>query len=148
MPSTLDATPQSTASASTAAATADRSDPSARRGGLTIADKVVERTAGQILKDLPGVGGTSSGLFGIGANSSLDTRPSVDVTLSGRSCTLAVSLGLSYPSPIAEVTEQVRTQLSSEVERLTGVVVRQVDIAVRWLKPRSSGSDQGRRSLQ
>ena len=79
-------------------------DAPARRGGLTIADKVVERTAGQVLKDLPGVGGTSSGLFGIGASSSLDTRPSVDVTLSGRSCTLAVQLGLAYPTPIAEAT--------------------------------------------
>jgi uncharacterized alkaline shock family protein YloU len=141
--STLDAT-----SPPAEAAADDRPDSPARRGGLTIADKVVERTAGQILKDLPGVGGTSAGLFGIGANSSMDTRPSVDVTLSGRSCTLAVSLGLSYPTPIAEVTEQVRTQLSSEVERLTGVNVRQVDIAVRWLKPQSAGSDPGRRSLQ
>lgn len=143
MPSILDAPPRTAVSA-----TDDRVDPSARRGGLTIADKVVERTAGQILKELPGVGGTSAGLFGIGASSSMDTRPSVDVTLSGRSCTLAVSLGLSYPTPIAEATEHVRTRLSSEVERLTGVTVRQVDIAVRWLEPRSSGTDQGRRSLQ
>ncbi|MGC2939553.1 MULTISPECIES: Asp23/Gls24 family envelope stress response protein [unclassified Brevibacterium] len=123
-------------------------DAPARRGGLTIADKVVERTAGQVLKDLPGVGGTSSGLFGIGASSSLDTRPSVDVTLSGRSCTLAVQLGLAYPTPIAEATERLRTTLSAEVERLTGVTVRQVDISVRWLAPDSSGANRGRNRLQ
>ncbi|MCU4295673.1 Asp23/Gls24 family envelope stress response protein [Brevibacterium permense] len=123
-------------------------DAPARRGGLTIADKVVERTAGQVLKDLPGVGGTSSGLFGIGASSSLDTRPSVDVTLSGRSCTLAVQLGLAYPTPIAETTEHVRSTLSHEVERLTGVTVRQVDISVRWLAPESSGANRGRNRLQ
>ncbi len=123
-------------------------DAPARRGGLTIADKVVERTAGQVLKDLPGVGGTSSGLFGIGASSGLDTRPSVDVTLSGRSCTLAVRLGLAYPTPIAEATERLRTTLSAEVERLTGVTVRQVDISVRWLAPDSAGVDRGRNRLQ
>ena len=123
-------------------------DAPARRGGLTIADKVVERTAGQVLKDLPGVGGTSSGLFGIGASSSLDTRPSVDVTLSGRSCTLAVQLGLVYPTPIAEATEHVRSTLSTEVERLTGVTVRQVDISVQWLAPESSGANRGRSRLQ
>ena len=122
--------------------------PAHRRGGLTIADKVVERTAGQILKDLPGVGGTSAGLFGIGTNSSLETRPAVDVTLSGRSCTLAVDVGLSYPTPIAEATERVRTTLSTEVERLTGVTVRQVDIAVRWLRPAAVGTDRGKRTLQ
>ncbi|WP_152347092.1 Asp23/Gls24 family envelope stress response protein [Brevibacterium sp. CFH 10365] len=123
-------------------------DAPARRGGLTIADKVVERTAGQVLKDLPGVGGTSSGLFGIGASSGLDTRPSVDVTLSGRSCTLAVRLGLAYPTPIAEATERLRTTLSAEVERLTGVTVRQVDISVRWLAPDSAGANRGRNRLQ
>ncbi|WP_166821278.1 Asp23/Gls24 family envelope stress response protein [Brevibacterium limosum] len=123
-------------------------DALARRGGLTIADKVVERTAGQVLKDLPGVGGTSSGLFGIGASSGLDTRPSVDVTLSGRSCTLAVRLGLAYPTPIAEATERLRTTLSAEVERLTGVTVRQVDISVRWLAPDSAGANRGRNRLQ
>lgn len=123
-------------------------DAPARRGGLTIADKVVERTAGQVLKDLPGVGGTSSGLFGIGASSGLDTRPSVDVTLSGRSCTLAVQLGLAYPTPIAEATERLRTTLSAEVEHLTGVTVRQVDISVRWLAPDSAGANRGRNRLQ
>ncbi|TSI12676.1 Asp23/Gls24 family envelope stress response protein [Brevibacterium aurantiacum] len=116
-------------------------------GTLTIADKVVEKTASQILKGLPGVGGTTSGFLGIGANSSLENRPSVDVTLSGRSCTLAVQLGLSYPSSITEATETVRERLSTEVEHLTGVTVRQVDIAVRWLKPESASGGRGARSL-
>jgi hypothetical protein len=42
----------------------------------------------------------------------------------------------------------VRTTLSTEVERLTGVTVRQVDIAVRWLRPAAAGTDRGKRSLQ
>lgn len=72
----------------------------------------------------------------------------MDVALSGRSCTLAVQLGLAYPTPIAEATEHVRTTLSSEVERLTGVTVRQVDIGVKWLAPDSAGANRGRNSLQ
>lgn len=72
----------------------------------------------------------------------------MDVTLSGRSCTLAVELELRYPTPIAEATEQVRTTLSTEVERLTGVNVRQVDIDVKWLRSAAAGSDRGKRSLQ
>lgn len=127
---------------------ATSSGSAADRGGLSVADKVVEKTASQILKDLPGVGGTTSRLFGLGANSSLDSRPSVDVNLSGRSCTLSVQLGLSYPSPITEATEAVRERLSTEVEHLTGVSVRQVDVEVKWLKPASTGSGRGTRSLQ
>lgn len=116
-------------------------------GSLTIADKVIEKTASQILKDMPGVGGTKSGLFGFGASSDLDTRPSVDVTLSGRSATLSVQLGLAYPTPITEATETVRRHLSSELEAHTGVTVRQVDVEVTWLKPNASGSSHGVRRL-
>ncbi|WP_350269840.1 Asp23/Gls24 family envelope stress response protein [Brevibacterium sp. CBA3109] len=118
------------------------------RGGLTIADRVIEKTASQILKGLPGVGGTKSGLFGFVSNADLDSRPSVDVRLSGRSCTLEVQLGLTYPSPIAEATESVRRRLSTDVEALTGVSVRQVDVAVKWLRPQLSGSGNSVRNLQ
>ncbi|QQB14811.1 Asp23/Gls24 family envelope stress response protein [Brevibacterium casei] len=119
----------------------------ASRGSLTIADRVIEKTASEILKGLPGVGGSTSGFLGIGGNSSLDTRPSVDVTLSGRSCTLDVKLGLAYPLPISATTETVRQQLSTEVESLTGVTVRQVDIDVTWLKPESASHPSEVRSL-
>lgn len=118
------------------------------RGGLTIADQVIEKTASQILKGLPGVGGAKSGLFRFGSNADLDSRPSVDVTLSGRSCTLEVELGLAYPSPITEATESVRRRLSTDVEALTGVNVRQVDVTVKWLKPHTSGSASSVRNLQ
>lgn len=118
------------------------------RGGLTIADRVIEKTASQILKGLPGVGGTKSGLFGFVSNADLDSRPSVDVRLSGRSCTLEVQLGLTYPSPIAEATESVRRRLSTDVEALTGVSVRQVDVAVKWLRPQPSGTGNSVRNLQ
>lgn len=116
------------------------------RGGLTIAGRVIEKTASQVLKGLPGVGGPKAGLLGRG--SSRDARPSVDVTLSGRSCTLEVQLGLAYPTPIAEATDSMRRRLSAEVEALTGVAVRQVDVEVKWLKPNASGSGSGMRSLQ
>lgn len=118
------------------------------RGGLTIADRVIEKTAAQILKGLPGVGGTKSGRFGFGSNADLDSRPSVDVTLSGRSCTLEVELGLTYPSPITEATESVRRRLSTDVEALTGVSVRQVDVTVKWLKPHTAGLGSSVRNLQ
>ena len=118
------------------------------RGGLTIADRVIEKTAAQILMGLPGVGGTKSGLFGLGSSTDLGSRPSVEVTLSGRSCTLEVELGLQYPSPITEATESVRRRLNTDVEALTGVSVRQVDVAVKWLKPTASGTRSSGRSLQ
>lgn len=118
------------------------------RGGLTIADRVIEKTASQILKGLPGVGAAKSGLFGFGSNAELGSRPSVDVRLSGRSCTLAVELGLAYPSPITEATESVRHRLSTDVEALTGVTVRQVDVSVKWLKPQASGHGSSARNLQ
>lgn len=119
----------------------------ASRGSLTIADRVVEKTASEILKGIPGVGGTTSGFLGIGGNDSLDARPSVSVTLSGRSCVLDVRLGLRYPLPISQTTESVRETLRTEVESLTGVAVRQVDIDVTWLRPEGSGRSAEVRSL-
>ncbi len=118
----------------------------ASRGSLTIADRVVEKTASEILKGIPGVGGTTSGFLGIGGNDSLDARPSVSVTLSGRGV-LDVRLGLRYPLPISQTTESVRETLRTEVESLTGVAVRQVDIDVTWLRPEGTGRSAEVRSL-
>lgn len=118
------------------------------RGDLTMSDAVIEKTAGQILKGMSVVGGTSSGFLGIGSKSSMSTRPSVNVSLSGLTCTLEVTLGLKYPLPITETTETVRNHLRTELETLTGVSVRQVDIVVSWLRAPYDSADPGVRSLQ
>ena len=102
--------------------------PAERRGTLTIHEQVVSKIAGQLLVNIPGVGGTSRGAFGLGSSEGMSTRPRVDVALSGRSAVLSVEVGLTYPSPIRKLTEDIRQRLFDGVTRLTGITVRQVDL--------------------
>jgi uncharacterized alkaline shock family protein YloU len=48
---------------------------------------------------------------------------------------IALELALRYPSPIRELSEQVRKQVTDEVHRITGYRVRSVSITVSALLP-------------
>jgi len=56
-----------------------------------------------------------------------------------------VEIGLLYPVPLRQVTEQLRRRISERVTALTGVEVGQIDITVAWLKPADEST--GRRRL-
>jgi uncharacterized alkaline shock family protein YloU len=66
------------------------------------------------------------------------------VELAGNIAVLSVEIGLLYPVPLRQVTEQLRRRISERVNALTGVEVRQVDIEVSWLKPADETTDRRR----
>lgn len=120
--------------------------PPAERGHLILSAAVLEKIAGQLVTDAPGVGGARSGFMGFGGGQNFDTRPKVSVALSGRTAAITARIGLAYPTDIRTATEELRRLLISEIGRLTGVEVRQVDIHVDWLHP-TDDQNTGRRLL-
>ncbi len=115
------------------------------RGRTVLDRKVVEKIASQVASEESFGGGSSGGFLGIGAHSDFSARPKVAVELAGNIAALSVEIGLLYPVPLRQVTEQLRRRISERVNALTGVEVRQVDITVSWLKPADESS--GRRRL-
>ena len=104
-----------------------------RRGSLVVAEKVLEKIAGQAATEVPTVSGTSGGFLGIGAESDPAARPKVAATLSEDSADLDVSVGIAYPGSIRAATDQLRDHLTRRVEELTGFAVRRVDVDVTFL---------------
>nr|WP_082369575.1 Asp23/Gls24 family envelope stress response protein [Arthrobacter sp. ERGS1:01] len=109
----------------------------ASRGQTVLADKVIEKIAGQVARDESPAVGSSGGFLGIGAHADLSARPKARVELSGNIATLSVEVGLVYPVPLRQATEAIRRRISTRVTELTGVQVRQVDIQVSWLTTRA-----------
>lgn len=104
-----------------------------RRGRLILAEKVVEKIAGQAASEVSVASGRSGGVLGFGDDADADARPQVDVDLSAVSADLAIRIGIAYPGSIRAATQQVREHVTRRVEELTGVDVRRVDIDVTFL---------------
>jgi uncharacterized alkaline shock family protein YloU len=115
------------------------------RGRTVLDHKVVEKIASQVAGEESFAGGTSGGFLGLGAHADFAARPQASVELAGNIAALTVEVGLLYPVPLRQATEQLRRRISERVTALTGVQVRQVDITVSWLRPAAESS--GRRRL-
>ncbi|MCG2624368.1 Asp23/Gls24 family envelope stress response protein [Arthrobacter sp. I2-34] len=115
------------------------------RGRTVLDQKVVEKIASQVAGEESFAGGASGGFLGIGAHADFAARPQASVELAGNIAALRVEVGLLYPVPLRQATEQLRRRISERVTALTGVQVRQVDITVSWLKPAAEST--GRRRL-
>lgn len=120
-------------------------DDMGSRGRTVLANKVIEKIAGQVASDESSAGGSSGGFLGIGAHADLSARPKASVELTGNIATLSVEVGLLYPVPLRRATEDLRQRIRGRVTELTGVEVRQVDLKVAWLT--TEGAAQGRRRL-
>lgn len=104
-----------------------------RRGRLVLAERVIEKIAGQAATEVASTAGRSGGFLGIGAADDATARPKVDVTLSAESADLALSVGIAYPGSIRRATQELREHVTERVEALTGVDVRRVDVDVTFL---------------
>ena len=92
--------------------------------------KVIEKIAGQAAGEVATAGGSSGGFLGFGSHTDLLARPRVEVELSGGTASVDLAITVAYPTPIRQVTEQVRQHLIDRVGELTGVEVTRVDITV------------------
>lgn len=126
--------------------TSDSGDPG-DRGRLTISEKAIEKVAGQIASDTPGIHGSTGGFLGIGSHDDEDARPKVKVQLHGLTATIHVRAGVRYPAPLRATTERLRDQIRTQVGARCGIDVRQVDIDVVNLVG-SVDTAPGRRELQ
>lgn len=115
------------------------------RGQTVVAARVIEKIVGQVASDESSAGGSSGGFLGIGSRADLSARPKASVELTGNIATLRVEVGMLYPVPLRQATEELRRRIAARVTELTGVDVRQVDIRISWL---TTGTDtSGRRKL-
>ncbi|MER0444908.1 Asp23/Gls24 family envelope stress response protein [Streptomyces sp. NPDC006711] len=120
------------------------------RGRTTIADGVVEKIAGLAARDVEGVHAMGSGLsrtFGAvrdrvpGGGKSSVTR-GVKAEVGEVQTALDLEIVVEYGVPIAELARDVRENVISAVERMTGLEVVEVNIAVSDVKLPDDDEDE------
>ncbi|MBT2382485.1 Asp23/Gls24 family envelope stress response protein [Streptomyces sp. ISL-11] len=111
--------------------------PAATRGRTSIADGVVEKIAGLAAREVPGVhalGGGFARTLGAVRERVPGGRPSVTrgvkVEVGERQTAVDLDLVVSYGMPIREVAGEVRENVISAVERMTGLEVVEVNVSV------------------
>ncbi|MFG2988002.1 Asp23/Gls24 family envelope stress response protein [Streptomyces sp. NPDC048257] len=121
-----------TLTGSTGAGTAPES-----RGRTTIADSVVEKIAGMATREVPGIHSLGSGMartLGAVTDKVPGGRPSVSrgvkVEVGERQAAIDLDVVVEYGVAIVDIAADVRTSVITAVERMTGLEVVEVNIAV------------------
>ncbi|MBJ6639573.1 Asp23/Gls24 family envelope stress response protein [Streptomyces sp. DHE7-1] len=111
--------------------------PAADRGRTSIADLVVVKVAGIAAREIPGVhdmGGGLSRTIGAVRDRVPGGRPNVGrgvkVEVGERQTAVDLDLVVEYGVPITDVARDVRENVISAVERITGLEVVEVNITV------------------
>jgi uncharacterized alkaline shock family protein YloU len=95
---------------------------------------VVEKIAARAVGEVDEVGGVASRVLGIQIGSDApDRSPEVHARVDGSIVTLDVTLSVTYPAPVGQVTRHVREHVADRIRTLTGLSTRQVDISVTAL---------------
>lgn len=111
--------------------------PAADRGKTSIADVVVVKVAGIAAREIPGVydmGGGLSRTIGAVRDRVPGGRPNVGrgvkVEVGERQTAIDLDLVVEYGVPITDVARDVRENVISAVERVTGLEVVEVNVTV------------------
>ncbi|MET9618784.1 Asp23/Gls24 family envelope stress response protein [Kitasatospora indigofera] len=111
--------------------------PPTERGRTTIADSVVEKIAGMATREVPGVHALGAGMsrtIGAVRDRVPGGRPSagrgVKVEVGERQAAVDLDIVVEYGVAITEVAGDIRESVISAVERMTGLEVVEVNIAV------------------
>ncbi|MET9832574.1 Asp23/Gls24 family envelope stress response protein [Streptomyces sp. NPDC006385] len=129
-------------------------DPGAR-GRTTIADGVVEKIAGMAARDVDGVHAMGSGLsrtFGavrdrVPGGAKSVTR-GVKAEVGEVQAALDLEIVVEYGVSIADVARDVRENVITAVERMTGLEVVEVNIAVSDVKLPDEEEEEPERRIQ
>ncbi|MFE9258797.1 Asp23/Gls24 family envelope stress response protein [Streptomyces sp. NPDC006879] len=112
-------------------------EPSDTRGRTTIADLVVLKVAGMAAREVPGIhdmGGGLSRTLGAVRDRVPGGRPNVGrgvkVEVGAKQTAIDVELVVEYGVAVTEVAADVRENIIHAVERITGLEVVEVNIAV------------------
>ncbi|MFF2405052.1 MULTISPECIES: Asp23/Gls24 family envelope stress response protein [Streptomyces] len=111
--------------------------PPETRGRTTIADSVVEKIAGMAAREVPGIHSLGSGMsrtLGAVTDKVPGGRPSVSrgvkVEVGERQAAVDLDVVVEYGVPIVDLAAEVRTSVITAVERMTGLEVVEVNLAV------------------
>ncbi|MZD06557.1 Asp23/Gls24 family envelope stress response protein [Streptomyces sp. SID5785] len=111
--------------------------PAADRGRTSIADVVVVKVAGIAAREIPGVydmGGGLSRTIGAVRDRVPGGRPNVGrgvkVEVGERQTAIDLDLVVEYGVPIADLAREVRENVVSAVERVTGLEVVEVNVTI------------------
>lgn len=117
--------------------TTGATEPAATRGRTSIADVVVVKIAGMAAREIPGVydmGGGLSRTLGAVRDRVPGGRPNVGrgvkVEVGERQTAIDLDLIVDYGVPITEVAREVRENVIAAVERISGLEVVEVNVAV------------------
>ncbi|GGY38468.1 MULTISPECIES: Asp23/Gls24 family envelope stress response protein [Streptomyces] len=112
-------------------------EPGGTHGRTSIADTVVVKIAGRATREVPGVhdmGGGLSRTLGAVRDRVPGGRPNVGrgvkVEVGERQAAIDVELVVEYGVPVPDVARDVRENVIAAVERITGLEVVEVNIAV------------------
>ncbi|MFJ3914275.1 Asp23/Gls24 family envelope stress response protein [Streptomyces vinaceus] len=107
------------------------------RGRTTIADGVVEKIAGMAAREVAGIHSLGSGMsrtLGAVTDKVPGGRPSVSrgvkVEVGERQAAVDLDVVVEYGVPIVDLAAEVRTSVITAVERMTGLEVVEVNVAV------------------
>lgn len=101
--------------------------PDRARGSLVVREKVVRAVAEQAAANVPGVATRSSaGIAGVLTRD----LPAATVRLYERGARISVSVGSTWPTPVAVLARDVRDRVALQVRELTGIAATQVDVGV------------------
>ncbi|MFC6886633.1 MULTISPECIES: Asp23/Gls24 family envelope stress response protein [Actinomadura] len=116
--------------------------PARERGTTTIADRVVARIATHAAGETEHARGARRSVLGVNVPGGRSAR--TDVTVKGNVVTARVEMAVHYPAPVRQVTRGVRDRVREQVEEMTGLTVRQVDIEVAALERAEEPRETGR----
>lgn len=112
-------------------------EPAGTRGRTSIADVVVVKVAGMAAREIPGVhdmGGGLSRTLGAVRDRVPGGRPNVGrgvkAEVGERQAAIDVELVVEYGVPVPDVARDVRENVIGAVERITGLEVVEVNVAV------------------
>jgi uncharacterized alkaline shock family protein YloU len=112
--------------------------PSAEdRGSLEVHPTVVRKVAERAADSTPGAVKAPRKIAGIGAG---EQGASAKIGGFGGEVDVTLDVALHYPSPVRELTDDMRRRVTDEVHRITGYRVRSVRITVSALLPKSRPS--------
>ncbi|NXY94045.1 Asp23/Gls24 family envelope stress response protein [Streptomyces sp. BR123] len=111
--------------------------PPETRGRTTISDSVVEKIAGMATREVPGIYSLGSGMartLGAVTDKVPGGRPSVSrgvkVEVGERQAAIDLDVIVEYGVSIVDIAADTRTSVITAVERMTGLEVVEVNIAV------------------
>lgn len=103
-------------------------------GRTVIADRVVERIAGQAVSEVEMATGAARQVLGVSLGSADEGTPArVSATVDGGIVSVHAVVAVIWPKPVREVTREVREHVMWRVHKLTGLRVADVDIEVAEL---------------